>query len=294
MQTSSSGGQLLTIKRLLIPLLAHPRAAHVIKYVVYISLTINLGFYFRNDLMAMQSALPADASLNDYLTQFSDTIDMIAWLGLVFLFELETHAIPDEKFTARLSWLLKTLRGVCYVMIAYAAYGFTVESLEYYDVTGVAGMTDACELAGEGVSLQLNVYEYAEITAENCASLSDDDAFYRVANEVSVIGESVLEHNRWMGWIDIDNAYFWIIVVLLIEVEVWLQSRDRFSSPVLRTVRQVKTFCYLVLISNMLIWAYYDYYLYAWDAFVWIFGFWAIELNLAEWEMDRVQELHAD
>lgn len=276
------------------PLLSHPRVAHAIKYIVYISLTINLGLYFRDDFLAMQSALPADAALNDYLTQFSDTIDMIAWLGLVFLFELETYAIPDEKFTAWLGWLLKTLRGVCYVMIAYAAYGFTVESLEYYDITEVAGVRDVCELAGDGVALQVSVYEYVEITAENCDGLSEDDTFYRVANEISVIGDSTLQHNQWMGWVDIDNAYVWLIVVFLIEVEVWLQSADRFSSPALRATRQAKTFFYLLLIANMFIWAYYDYYLYAWDAFLWIFGFWAIELNLAEWEIDRVQELHGN
>jgi hypothetical protein len=108
---------------------------------------------------------------------------------------------------------------------------------------------------------------------------------------VSVIDEHTLGHVQWMGWIDIDNAYVWIIVVFLIEIEVWLQARDRFSSPLIQSVRQVKTFFYLVLIANIFIWGFSGYYLYAWDAFLWIFGFWAIELNLAEWEMDRIHAL---
>ena len=58
-------------------------------------------------------------------------------------------------------------------------------------------------------------------------------------------------------------------------------------------VRQAKTFFYLLLIFNIFIWFYQDYPRYAWDAFLWIFGFWAIELNLAEWEMERVEELRA-
>jgi hypothetical protein len=33
--------------------------------------------------------------------------------------------------------------------------------------------------------------------------------------------------------------------------------------------------------------------MYAWDAILWIFGFWMIELNLLEWEQGRVRELAA-
>jgi hypothetical protein len=47
------------------------------------------------------------------------------------------------------------------------------------------------------------------------------------------------------------------------------------------------------LIANGVVWAFGGYGLFAWDAFLWIFGFWAIELNLAEWELDRVQELES-
>ena len=72
-----------------------------------------------------------------------------------------------------------------------------------------------------------------------------------------------------------------------------MQSRDRFGSPTLNKVRVAKSFFYLILIGNMLIWLSTGYYLYAWDAFLWIFGFWAIELNLAEWELERREKLNA-
>ena len=50
---------------------------------------------------------------------------------------------------------------------------------------------------------------------------------------------------------------------------------------------------YLVLIGVMLVWLFTGYYLYSWDAFLWIFGFWAIELNLAEWEQEHKKALLA-
>jgi hypothetical protein len=247
----------------------------------------------RDDYVAMLAALPADATVADYLAQFATSIDTVAWLGLVFLFELETYAVPDEKWTAWLAGIIRSLRLACYVGIAFAAWGYTSEGLENYDITEVAGVTSPCQLADQGVMLQLNQIDYVEVSAQNCAELSDDERFFRVANEVSVIGESALHHIQFQGWIDIDNAYVWLIVVFLIEIELWLQNRDRFSTPLMRGVRQAKAFFYLVLIANIFIWWYQEYYRYAWDAFLWIFGFWAIELNIAEWEMERVEELTA-
>ena len=226
-----------------------------------------------------------------YLTQFSTTIDMFAWVGLVFLFELETYTVPEEKWTTRLAATIRALRAICYIGIAYAAYGYTVEALENFETTQVAGVNNVCQLADQNTSLQINVFAYTDITSKNCANLSSDNKFYRIANEVSVIGESTLNHVQWVQLVDIDNAYVWLIVVFLIEFEVWMQARDRFSSSVLNATRIAKTGGYVVLIANMFIWGFAGYYLYAWDAFLWIFGFWAIELNLAEYEIERREEL---
>lgn len=282
---------LLTIKRFLYPLLAHPRVAHVIKYTVYVGLIFNLGRFAWDDFHAMEAALPADASFDDYLTQFATTIDMLGWVGLVFLFELETYAVPDEKWTAGLATIIRGLRLACYIMITQGAYGYTVETLELYDTRAVAGVTDICQVAEQGRSMQVSVFEYEAITAENCERLSAESAFFTVANEVSIIDQPTLDHVRFQEWINIVNAYVWLIVVFLIEVEIFMQNRDRFSSPALSAVRVTKTLFYLVLIGVMLTWFFTGYYLYSWDAFLWIFGFWAIELNLAEWEMERTGEL---
>jgi hypothetical protein len=272
-------------------LLAHPKVAHTVKYIVYFGILFNLGRFAWDDYSAMNAALPDNASFGDYLTQFSTTIDMLGWVGLVFLFELETYAVPDEKWTAWLATIIRVLRFACYIFIAQAAYGYTAEAIENYDATRIDGLTNLCQAADQGTSLQISTFEYVEITSANCADLSSDDSFYRISNEVSIVDESTLSHLQYQGWIDIDNAYVWLIVVFLIEFEIFMQNNDRFASPALRKVRAVKTFFYVVLIANMFIWGFTGYYLYAWDAFLWIFGFWAIELNLAEWEQDRLNEL---
>ena len=286
-----SFSDLFLVKRWLVPLLVRPRVAHAIKYFVYAGLLLMFASYIRDDLLAFRSTLPPDAALLDVILNFSTTIDMFAWVALVALFELETYAISEEAWTRVIERTIHSLRILFYLMVGWAAYGYTVEALETFDVTPIADVSHACDLADQGIWIQVDVIEYVEASSENCDGLSGDSVFYTIEGEIAAIGATVLAHTQAMGWVDILNAFVWIIVVLLVEAEVRLQSADRFSSPVLRLVRQLKTGFYLVLIGNSLIWLYYGYHSYTIDAFLWIFGFWAIELNLAEWEQDRLAEL---
>jgi hypothetical protein len=281
----------VTLKSLFIPLLTHPQIAQVIKWTVYISLTINFYLYWLDDLRSFRSALPEDVSPGDLFTNFSTTIDVIGWLGLIVLFELETYALPDEAFTKRLVNVLRLGKVICYTLIFYAAYGYTVEALDTMNVSLVENISSLCQVAGQGIFIQLDQIRFEEITLANCGGLSGDSVFYNLDGEIAMVGASLLPHLRMMGWIDIVNAYVWLAVVALIEVEVWLQTKDRFGSRSLLAVRLVKSLFYLVLIANGVIWAASGYYMYAWDAFLWIFGFWAIEFNLAYWEKLRLEEL---
>lgn len=282
-----------TIKSLLVPLLMRPRVAQVVKWAVYIALTLNFGVYAYDDWMAYQRALAPGAPWSDILEQFATTIDMIAWLGLVFLFELETYALPDEAFKGWVTKIIHVVRVACYIGIAYAAYGYTVNTLDYYEYDKVSGLIELCQIADQSRSLQLDAIAYEPITAENCANVSAGPPYYQKIGEVSVIDTPVLEHAIKLGWVDVVNAFVWLIVVFLIEIEIRMQAADRFGSRVLKPVRILKTVFYGELIINAVIWVATDYPIYAWDAFLWIFGFWAIELNLAEWEQERTQELAA-
>ena len=282
-----------TVKTLLIPLLKQRRVAQVVKWSVYSLLLVNFGIYAVDDWQVYIAAVSSDATFDKGLETFATTIDMTAWVGLVILLEFETYILPDEAFE---DWRIKVVRflsSICYVMIIYAAYGFTVNTLDNYKIAPIPGVTDVCDVKSDGLYLQINIIDFEKITPENCASLSDDSEFLKIDQNISLIGRSVLGHVQNMGWVDVVNAIFWIIVVLLIELEVALQNADRFGSRSLELIRAIKTFFYAVLWVNAGIWAATGYPVYAWDAMLWIAGFWAIELNLAEWELDRVQELAA-
>ncbi len=268
-----------------------PRVAQIIKWTVYLALIINFGVYVYDDWMAYQRALADDAPWSDIFEQFATTINIAAWLGLVFLFELETYALPDEAFKGWVTKTIHSVRIVCYIGVTYAAYGYTVNTLDYYDYVEVVGLTELCQIADQGRSLQLDTIAYTPITAENCASISASAPYYQKAGEMSVIDIPALDHVQKLSWVDVADAFVWLIVVFLIEIEIRMQAADRFDSRSLQPVRILKTVFYGELMINAVIWGATGYPIYAWDAFLWIFGFWAIELNLAEWEQERTQEL---
>ena len=287
------GAHSFTIKSALVPLLTRPRVAQAVKWTIFSALIVNFGVYAYDDWMAYQRVLAPGAPWSDSFEQFATTIDMAAWVGLVFLFELETYALPDAAFKGWVTKTIHAVRVVCYFGIAYAAYGYTVNTLDYYDYVEVAGVTELCQIADQSRSLQLDAIAYQPITADNCAGVSSSAPYYQKTGEMSVVDTPTLDHATRLGWVDVTNAVVWLIVVFLIEIEIRMQAADRFGSRALKPIRILKTVFYGELIVNAMIWTATGYPIYAWDAFLWIFGFWAIELNLAEWEQERTQDLAA-
>ena len=291
MATRTISAQGFGLKRMLAPLLGHPRAAHTIKWFVYLSLIINFGIYFNDDWQAFQSSLGGEADLEETLESFSTSIDVIAWLGLVFLFELETYILPDDAFKGWIPRALLLSRLVCYGSIGYAAYGYVAIELDNFKVTPISGLEDLCSIADQDKSIQLDVINFETVSRENCEHISDGPPFFKIDQNVSVIDAPTLTHVQKLGFVDVINSFTWLIIVFLIEVEIRMQSADRFGTRSLAWVRRVKTLFYGVLWINALIWLFTGYPMYTYDAILWIVGFWAIELNLAEWEQERVEEL---
>lgn len=293
MLVKAASSHLFTIKEVMIPLLAHPKVAFVLKWTVYTWLVVNFVYYVQDDILAWRSALPPHAPLTEILQQFSTTIDVAAWLILIAVFELETFALSDDAFTPWVNRLFQTIKVLCYASIGYAAYGYLADTLELYQLVSLGYLDDLCSLAGQELSIQLDAALYEYVTAANCLSFAAGTEFYQIAGQTTVVSNPGLEELRTMGWLDVVNAVVWILVVILIDVEVHLQNADKFGSRRLSFVRQFKTFGYLLLIGACGMWFAYGYALYTWDAFLWIFGFWAIELNLADWEKERLKELQA-
>ena len=292
--SESVNSRVISIKQVLLPLLAHLRVAFSLKWFVYGWLFINFLLYVQDDILAYHSSLPADASLADIILTFRTSIDVAAWLVLIVVFELETHALPDAAFTRWMDRVFTAIKGLCYTCIAYAAYGYFADTLDLYDLIPLGHIDDLCSIAGQGLFLQLDAADYSEISLASCSALNAGSEFFQIRGQTSIVSANELDSIRTMGWLDFGNAVVWIVVVILIDVEVHLQNADKFGSKRLSYARLFKMLGYGFLIGACLMWFFYGYALYTWDAFLWIFGFWAIELNLAEWEQERLKELSVE
>lgn len=278
----------MPLNSLLVPLLTRPRVRQVIKWSVYGALFINLVIYAFDDYHVLRSALPAGASLGQILEAFATTIDTAAWLGLVLLFEIETYLLPESAHRYWSQLVLSPARALCYLLIGVATWGYLTDLVGYSNAEPVAGLSELCAAANGDHSLQVDSISYIAITAENCESLSVADEFFQVPGEVSLLSAATLTHTKRMAGLNLVNAFVWLLIVLLIEAEIRSQLAEKFQSKLLNRVRQASTVFYGVLIAIAAIWLVTGYSIYTWDAALWIAGFWAIELNLVEWEQDSL------
>ena len=142
----------------------------VFKYSVYALLSYNVLLWFLEDHAAAAQTFGDSITWRNVVEAYSATIDTLAWVILLLLFELETAVIPDEKLAGKGKWILASIRTVCYFFIVYAAYGYWVK---YELVSNLAAfpLADVCSLVGSAFTYVVTLDEYAPIDAAACAAL---------------------------------------------------------------------------------------------------------------------------
>ena len=75
-------------------------------------------------------------------------------------------------------------------------------------------------------------------------------------------------------------------MVAILEVDVWLQLRDRFSGLVMAVSKYLKMALYSILLAAAVYWWFLGDILDFWDSFLWIVAFFFIELNLFQWQAE--------
>lgn len=261
------------------------RQAHlwfrVFKYSVYCLLALNILLFFQSDLSASAQTFTDGVSWHNFVEAYSATIDTFAWVILLLLFELETAVLPDAVLKGALKWLLSGIRAVCYFFITYSFYGYIVK---YGVVTNLAGFdsADVCSLVGMGYTHLVSLDDYVPLGAEICAQMQG-----QVVQQI--VGTKILGTPDQMGLAkslaltDVINAATWLIIVVVLEVEVWLQLKNRLSDRLLKASVFVKTILYLILLACAIYWGIDGDFLDFWDAFLWLVAFVFIELNIFQW-----------
>ena len=264
-----------------------------IKWSVYALVIINFGFYIRNDLVIASHTLYSGSSLLEISRAFATTIDESAWIILLLLFELETYLLSDDPLSRAKTLLMQGIRLVCYISLAHTLYAYGVYLAEIYAAVPVEGVTNLCQLIGKDLSYASNLV-YSEINSSNCASLSSANQFFYVDPPTFFIVEDAagLAIEKQLAWIDIFEAIIWLLILLSIEVAVWLQDRNIGQGIIFKGLGIAKWCLYSLLWAAAGYWIYRGHYMFAWDEFVWIAGFVAIEMNIVEWR-DEINDAEA-
>jgi hypothetical protein len=262
------------------------RLFQLFKYTVYVLLTFNIYAFWSEEVLAAAVQYPNGVALGDMIDAYAATIDTAAWVVLLLMFELETYVLEDHQFSPAVTGLLHTVRFLCYASIVYAFYGYLVNLDFLFQATPLAGISDLCVLATESWSYAIDLDEYAEITAANCSTFSNAVSFSRFEGMPAVVDASGLAEIKNLAWVDVINAAVWLLVVVVLEVDVWLQERNKLEGNALRVSSLFKLVLYTTLLFAAAYWGFKGDFIDFWDAFLWLVAFVFIELNVFEWRQE--------
>lgn len=265
------------------------RLFQLFKYAVYALLAFNTYLFWSVEVLAAAVQFPNGVAAADLIDAYAATIDTAAWVVLLLMFELETYVLEDHHYTPAVTWSLHGVRALCYIFIVYAFYGYIVNLTFIYKATQLAGISDICTLVADGWSYAATLDEYALLTIANCGSFSDAGSFVRFEGMPAVVDATGLRDIRNLAWVDVINSAVWLLVVLVLEIDVRLQERNRFEGAALWISNASKFVLYFTLLLAAIYWGIKGDFVDFWDAFLWLVAFIFIELNVFEWR-EEVKE----
>jgi hypothetical protein len=255
------------------------------KYTVYAVLTLNIAFFFQEELLATKQTFSQGINLVDIIQGFASTIDTAAWVLLLLLFELETSVLADDtlrKINVKVTFI--GLRLISYGFIGYAFYGYFSKMLLTYNISPLV-VDDLCVLVGQGYASIVTLDEYPLLDTNSCAVLADQ-ALFQLNGQQVVGSASDWVDIQWLAWVDVINSATWVAVVAILEMDVWLQLRGRLQGGMLSASKIIKMGLYSILFIAAAYWGLLGDFLDFWDAFMWLVAFVFIEMNLFQWQVE--------
>ena len=260
------------------------------KYTVYALLTLNVYLFFAEEWAAASHRFVNGVALEDIIEGFAASIDTAAWVVLLLMFELETYVLSDEQFSRRVTWTLHGIRATCYVFIVYAFYGYVSKLLFLFDAVPLANVSDLCSLVANQWAYAVDFDEYEVITAANCATTSTATSFFQLSGLAAVVDALGLRDITRLAWVDVINSAVWLLVVMVLELDVFFQEKNRLEGMILRVSNASKFALYSLLLLAAIYWGVKGDFVDFWDAFLWLLAFVFIELNVFEWRQENLEQ----
>jgi len=263
------------------------------KYTVYALLTINIVLFFQEELLATEQTFSQGINLVDIIQGFAATIDTTAWVLLLLLFELETSVLTDD--TLRKTSVKATfigLRVFSYGFVGYAFYGYFSKMLLTYNISPFV-VDDLCAMVGQGYASIATLDKYPLLDTDSCAVLADQ-ALFKLNGQQILGNASAWVDIQWLAWLDVINSATWVAVVVILEVDVWLQLRGRLQGGLVSVSKIIKIGLYGILFVAAAYWGLRGDFLDFWDAFMWLVAFIFVEMNLFQWQAETSEMIIED
>ncbi len=253
----------------------------LIKYGIYLIILYNVIHFIVEDYNSSVHRFRNGVSWAEFSDAFPQAIDSVSWLVLLLMLELETWVIEDENHKGTLRWAINSIAATCYFFIVLAFLGYWEKLMFVFSFTPV-NITDACQAVGTQLSYMVEIDVFAALTSETCGLVGTGP--YRVQLADSILsGAKVYSDAILLGYTEVINAGTWLMVVLVLWVDVFLQLRGALTDRLYRINAWLKAALYLILVGAAVIWGIYGNFMDFWDAFIWIAAFFFIELNLLQW-----------
>jgi hypothetical protein len=209
---------------------------------------------------------------------------------LIILFELETYILSYEPLAPAKRLAMQTIRIICYFSLTHTFYVYLLNAYDLSMVTPILDVSNLCQLVNGNVSFTSNLL-YTELNAVNCHTLSTASQFFYIEppNTLIVTDNAGFIIAKELAWFDLMEISTWMLIILTIEIIVRLQERNITRGTLIKRLNITKFFLYSILWIVISYWIYRGHWVYAWDEFVWIVGFMAIEMNVVEWR-DELDE----
>ena len=261
-----------------------------IKLVVYSLLLFNFVFYVRDDWVIAGHTLHSGSTFLQWASAYNTTIDESAWLLLLLLLEMETYLLAGRDLSRAHEIISLVIRLCCYVVLAHTPYAYAMTVYDLSQAPIIEGVTDLCQLADQNLSYAYNLV-YTKITDGNCSELSTARQFFfnDPPDHLIVQDEMALALERRSALVDLVESITWLLILLSIEVVVWLQDKDITKGLLIKSANIAKVLLYSLLWFAIGYWIYLGHFMFAWDEFVWIVGFVAIEMNVVERRKDTIE-----
>jgi len=267
----------------------------LIKWLVYSLLLINFALYFKIDLQVATHTMRHGGTFLEWTRSFATTIDESAWVLLLILFELETYVLSDEPLSRPKAFLMHGIRVVCYISLAHTLYALAVYLYDVNTAKAVKDVTSLCQLLGKDISYTANLV-YTEINASNCKTLSNAAEFVYLdpPNFIIVTDLQAINVVNELAWVDLIEAITWLLILFIIESLVLLQDRGIATGSLFNSLKVIKILFYLLLWAALVYWIYRGHYMFAWDEFMWIAGFYVIGMNMDQWQDEIIAKDQAE